>query len=151
MQSLLTFHFDACIYLKLLSRTAQYNAFYHVIHSYLGQITNASEYFCSTNDSSIEITLTSSPHSAWEPLSNCALALCNVSSNNICRSSETPCFDYRTNTNASYCAPGALCSIMQPCNNITYQCVSSTSVCVVNSCCAAQAVCLPLYWISLCS
>ncbi len=138
------------MYLNFLSRTARCQ--YILLRcSYLGQMTQASQYFCSINNSSVKFTLSSSSHSAWQPSLNCSLTLCNVSSNNICRSSGTPCFDYRTNTNASYCAPAALCSVMQPCNNITAQCASNTSVCIVNSCCAAQAVCFPLSWTSLCS
>ncbi|CAF4321687.1 unnamed protein product, partial [Adineta steineri] len=78
--------------------------------------------------------------------SNCSVSQCNVFSNdkNIYISSSTPYFDYRTLNNSSYCAPNIPCSILEPCNNVTYECASSTSVCIINSCCSPQAVCLLL-------
>ena len=97
--------------------------------------------------------LSSSPHSAVQPTSNCLLQQCHVSSNNNnndCRSLSTPCYDYRTVNNTSYCAPGVLCSILEARNNINYKCSSNTSVCIINSCCSPQAVCLPLSWINFC-
>jgi hypothetical protein len=62
----------------------------------------------------------------------------------------TPCFNYRTANNISYCAPASLCTILEPCNNVTRGCSSNTSVCVINSCCTPAAVCLPLIWTELC-
>jgi hypothetical protein len=64
--------------------------------------------------------------------------------------SSTPCFDYRTLNNSRYCAPAILCSILESCNNITYTCASTTSICIVNSCCSLQAVCLPLLTTNFC-
>lgn len=95
----------------------------------------------------------SSSHSAWQSSSNCQLLLCNQNSSNnndSCRLSSTPCFDYRTANNTSYCAPGTLCSLLEPCNNITGGCSSNMSVCIMNSCCMPQAVCLPLFLTNLC-
>ncbi|CAF3684658.1 unnamed protein product [Rotaria socialis] len=109
--------------------------------------TAAPNYYCNT----VEFTLSSSDHSASKPTLNCSLQKCNVSSNeNTCLSSTTPCFDYRTFNNISYCAPGILCSILEPCNNVTYNCASNTSVCVINSCCSPQAVCLPSASLDFC-
>ncbi|CAF3692936.1 unnamed protein product [Adineta steineri] len=78
--------------------------------------------------------------------SNCSVPQCNVFSNdkNIYISSSTPYFDYRTLNDSSYCAPNIPCSILEPCNNVTYECASNTSVCIINSCCSPQAVCLLL-------
>ncbi|CAF1210446.1 unnamed protein product [Adineta steineri] len=112
----------------------------------IGQTTQLPNYSCSENNASIQFTLSSSFHSAWNPISNCSLQQCNTSlnDNNNCLLSSTPCFDYRTINNISYCAPGILCSILERCNNITHTCSSNSSVCVFNSCCSPQAVCLPL-------
>ncbi|CAF1943851.1 unnamed protein product [Rotaria magnacalcarata] len=110
--------------------------------------TAVPNYYCNA----VEFTLSSSDHSASKTTLNCSLQKCNVSSNeNTCRSSTTPCFDYRTLNNISYCAPGILCSILAPCNNVTYNCTSITSVCVINSCCSPQAVCLPLASLGFCT
>ncbi|CAF1435886.1 unnamed protein product, partial [Rotaria sordida] len=78
------------------------------ISNLIGQTIGQSNYFCSANGSDIEFTLSSSSHSAWESTINCFLAQCNVdsSNNNSCRSSATPCYDYRTMMNISVCAPG---------------------------------------------
>ncbi|CAF4305241.1 unnamed protein product, partial [Rotaria magnacalcarata] len=113
-----------------------------------GLSTATPNYYCNA----VEFTLSSSDHSASKTTLNCSLQKCNVSSNeNTCRSSTTPCFDYRTLNNISYCAPGILCSILAPCNNVTYNCTSITSVCVINSCCSPQAVCLPLASLEFCT
>ncbi|CAF1002235.1 unnamed protein product [Adineta steineri] len=118
----------------------------------IGQTTQLPNYSCSENNASIQFTLSSSSHSAWNPTSNCALQQCNTSlnGNNNCLSSLTPCYDYRTINNISYCAPGILCSILETCDNITQTCSSNTSVCVINSCCSSQAVCLPLLATQMC-
>ncbi|CAF1343097.1 unnamed protein product [Adineta steineri] len=91
---------------------------------------------------------------AWNSTSNCSLQQCNVnlnnSNNNSCLSSSTPCFDYRTINNSRYCAPGILCSILERCDNTTQTCSSNDSVCVINSCCSSQAVCLPLLATQMC-
>ncbi|CAF2132567.1 unnamed protein product [Rotaria magnacalcarata] len=101
---------------------------------------------------SVEFTLSSSPHSGSQPALNCSLTQCSSGSNNPidCLQSSTPCFGYRNINNMSYCAPGILCSILESCNNINYSCTSNTSVCVVNSCCSPQAVCLPVSLVNLC-
>ena len=70
--------------------------------------------------------------------------------NNDCCSLNTPCFDYRTIKNQSYCAPASRCSILESCDRNTGECRSNTSVCIVNSCCTPKTVCLPLSWTSLC-
>ncbi|CAF1376228.1 unnamed protein product [Adineta steineri] len=120
----------------------------------IGQTTQLPNYSCTENNASIQFTLSSSAHSAWNPTSNCSLQQCNVNLTNInndnCRSSSTPCFDYRTTNNISYCAPGILCSILERCNNITQTCSSNSSICVINSCCSPQAVCLPFLATYMC-
>ncbi|CAF3324761.1 unnamed protein product [Rotaria socialis] len=118
--------------------------------------TYASDYVCSLENSSVQFTLSNLAHSAWQPSANCALPLCITYSNNnnnssTCRTSLTPCYDYRTATNMSYCAPGSLCSMLEQCDNVTGGCASNSYVCVVNSCCTPYNVCLPLSWTSLCS
>ncbi|CAF3023835.1 unnamed protein product [Rotaria sp. Silwood2] len=117
-----------------------------------GQTTSVPNYYCYENNDSVQFTLSLSSHSAWQPTLNCSLQQCNTSfnDNSICRSSTTPCFDYRTLNYTSYCAPGILCSILEPCNNTNYNCASNTSVCIVNSCCSPQTVCLPLSWLNFC-
>ncbi len=96
--------------------------------------------------------MSSSPHSGLYSASNCSVQECNVSSsdNDSCRSSSTPCYDYRSFSNISFCAPGILCSILETCDNITYTCASNTSLCIVNSCCSPQAVCLPVLSTTFC-
>ncbi|CAF4177741.1 unnamed protein product, partial [Rotaria socialis] len=93
------------------------------------QTTVVPNYYCYENDDVIQFTLSSLPHSAWQPTLSCSLQQCNESptDNNTCRSSSTPCYDYRTHNNTSYCAPGILCSLLEPCNNITYTCASNNS------------------------
>lgn len=121
-------------------------------HNYeykIGQTTESSDYFCVNNNFTVKFTISSSTHSAWEFSSDCSLSLCS-DNNNSCRSSMTPCFDYRTTNNISYCAPASLCSILEPCNNMTGTCPSNTSVCIVNSCCVPKTICLPLEWTTLC-
>ncbi|CAF1065495.1 unnamed protein product [Adineta steineri] len=122
------------------------------LSSVKGQTTQLPNYSCSENDVSIQFTLSSSFHSASNLTSNCSLQQCNTSlnSNNNCLSSSTPCFDYRTINNISYCAPGILCSILETCGNIAQTCSSNNSVCVINSCCSSQAVCLPFLATQMC-
>lgn len=123
----------------------------------LGQVTtpsstNISNYFCSQNDDTIGFTSSSSYHAAWNPTLNCFISECyvNSTSNSSCRTSATPCFHYRSRSNGRYCAPGILCSLLEPCDNITYTCASSTSVCIVNSCCSQQTVCLSVSLTNFC-
>ena len=118
----------------------------------LGQTTLVPNYFCDQNSDSVEFTLSPLSHSAWKPASNCSLDECVLSfHNNSCRSSTTPCFDYRTLNNTRYCAPGILCSILEACNSTTSTCTSDDLVCVINSCCSPQAVCIPASWTSFCA
>ncbi|CAF4416677.1 unnamed protein product, partial [Adineta steineri] len=94
----------------------------------IGQTTQLPNYSCNENNVSIQFTLSSSSHSAWNPTSNCSLQQCNVNltnNNNNCRSSSTPCFDYRTINNISYCTPAILCSILETWDNITQNCSSN--------------------------
>ncbi|CAF4327001.1 unnamed protein product, partial [Adineta steineri] len=124
------------------------------LSSVRGQTTQLPNYSCSENNVSIQFTLSSSAHSASNPTSSCSLQQCNVNSttnNNSCRSSSTPCFDYRTINNISYCAPGILCSILERCDNITQTCSSNNSICIINSCCSSQAVCLPFLVTQMCN
>ncbi|CAF1260678.1 unnamed protein product [Adineta steineri] len=115
-----------------------------------GQTTELPNYSCSENNVSIQFTLSSLSHSVWNSTSNCSLQQCNVNLNNSCLSSSTPCFDYRTINNSRYCAPGILCSILERCDNITQTCSSNDSICVINSCCSSQAICLPLLATQMC-
>ncbi len=133
------------IYLFLLNSFTLYKL-------HLGQTTEAPNYSCNESNNVVKFTLFSAPHSAWQPALNCSLQQCyeNSNNNNTCRSSSTPCFDYRTVNNSSYCAPGILCSILEPCDNMTLICASNTSICVVNSCCSQQPICLPLLLTNFC-
>ncbi|CAF4723313.1 unnamed protein product, partial [Rotaria sp. Silwood2] len=69
----------------------------------------------------------SSPHSASQPDTNCTLQRCDVNWNNsnLCRAESIACFDYVTQNNTHYCAPGVLCSVLEPCNGFT--CASNTA------------------------
>ena len=117
-----------------------------------GQTTQAPNYSCNESDSVVTFSLYSSSHSARGPTSNCTLPQCRIVSSNSssCRASSTPCFDYRTIDFSRYCGPAVLCSILEPCANITFACASNTSKCVINSCCSPRAVCLPLLLTNLC-
>ncbi|CAF4391335.1 unnamed protein product, partial [Adineta steineri] len=107
----------------------------------IAQTTQLPDYSCDEDDVSIQFALLSSSHSAWNSISNCSLQQCNISLNGSdnCLSSSTPCFDYQTINNTSYCAPAILCSILERCDNVTQTCSSNDSVCVINSCCSSQA------------
>ncbi|CAF1054681.1 unnamed protein product [Adineta steineri] len=113
----------------------------------------APNYSCINNSSgNVTFALSWSSHSAWNPTLNCTLQQCLIifNNNSSCRSSSTPCFDYRTYTDDRYCAPGIMCSLLEPCNNVTYACTSKSSVCAINTCCSPRSVCLPLSWTDLC-
>ncbi|CAF3991542.1 unnamed protein product [Adineta steineri] len=112
------------------------------LSSVKGQTSQVPNYSCTENNVSFQFTLSSSSHSAWNSTSSCSLQQCNTSLNcsNNCLPSSTPCFDYRTINNISYCAPGILCSILERCDNITQTCSSNDSICVINSCCSPQAI-----------
>ncbi|UJR17490.1 hypothetical protein I4U23_004385 [Adineta vaga] len=124
-----------------------------IILSTEGQTTEPPNYVCNEHDNSVEFTTSSSNHSAWDLTSNCFLQEYQKCShtNNSCRSLSTPCFDYLTVNNTIYRTPAILCSILVPCDNITYTCASTTSVCVVNSCCSPRTVCLPLFLTNFCT
>jgi len=110
-----------------------------------------SNLICNQNNSSIELSLLSTFHSAWDSTLNCSLSQCNMNTNDSCHSLQTPCFDYRSINNQSFCAPASLCSILEPCDNITNACPSNAFVCIVNACCQSTKVCLPLIFTQLCS
>ncbi|CAF1265233.1 unnamed protein product [Adineta steineri] len=78
------------------------------LSSVKGQTSQVPNYSCTENNVSFQFTLSSSSHSAWNSTSSCSLQQCNTSLNcsNNCLPSSTPCFDYRTINNISYCAPG---------------------------------------------
>ena len=116
----------------------------------LGQTTEAPNYSCAATDATF--SLSSSSHSAWQPTSNCTLQQFNVTftNNGNCRSSPMPCFDYRTVDNGSFWAPAFACSVLPACDPVTRRCASDSSVCVVNSCCSSQTVCLPIVARSFC-
>ncbi|CAF1559179.1 unnamed protein product, partial [Rotaria magnacalcarata] len=118
-----------------------------------GQPTNLSQYTCPVDNFIVQFTLYNSTHSAWQPSINCYVPLCvnpiNITING-CQASSTTCFEYRTATNRSYCAPASLCSILEMCDNVTGLCSSNASVCIVNSCCTPRTVCLPLAWTHMC-
>ncbi|CAF4448156.1 unnamed protein product [Rotaria socialis] len=123
-----------------------------LITSTLNQTTRANNYFGYQNSSTVQITLSSSAHTAWQSTSNCSVQQCNISLNNDnnCRSSSIPCYNYLSFNSTSYCAPGILCSILQSCYNVALSCGSNDFVCIVNSCCTPQPVCLPILFTSFC-
>ncbi|CAF1203261.1 unnamed protein product [Rotaria magnacalcarata] len=116
------------------------------------QTTRANNYYCYQNSSTLQITLSSSAHTAWQSTSNCSVQQCNISldNDNNCRSSSIPCCNYLSFNSTSDCAPGILCSILQPCNNVILSCGSNDFVSFVNSCCTPQPVCLPILLTSFC-
>ncbi|CAF1247245.1 unnamed protein product [Adineta ricciae] len=93
--------------------------------------TEASNYTCDETDTQVEFSLSVLSHSGQNQLSNCLLQSCNSysSNNGTCRLESTPCFDYRTSNNRSFCAPGIQCSILESCDNITHTC-SSREMCL---------------------
>ena len=119
---------------------------------YVGQTTLLRNYSCHENDISVEFTLSTSTHSASNPTSNYSIQQCNINStdNNTCSLSPTPCFNYQTINNISYCAPAIECSILEACDNVTYSCRSNDSICIVNSCCLSSTVCLPMLATNFC-
>jgi len=114
----------------------------------LGQTTLSSEYTCPANNGTTVFTHVSSTysHSVLNMQMNCSVSECQTGTHN-CRSSQTLCFDYRTQNNVSYCAPAVDCSILEPCNG---SCSSNLFVCVINSCCQPNARCLPLAFTTFC-
>ena len=108
---------------------------------------------CSIGNSTISIEWSTANHSAWNPFLNCSLSKCtSLPSNNSysCPPLAMSCFDYRMANGTRYCAPSALCSLVEPCD-INGTCSSGLSVCITNACCGIPALCLPLEWTSLCS
>lgn len=116
-----------------------------------GQTTTARDNHCIEMNNEIEFSQSSLPHSEYQFVLNCSLAKCSLNSNgnNSCKSSSTPCFDYRSYDNNSYCAPGVLCDILETCNNITRSCANGV-IGIVKSCCSPRAICLPLIATSFC-
>ena len=114
--------------------------------------TSSTSYVCSANRSQITFTLLNGSHSAKDSTANCRLSTCLESSNaNVdCRTSRTPCFEYQHVNGTSYCAPAVQCSILAPCDEVTNRCTSTKSICVVNSCCTPNHVCLPISLINTC-
>lgn len=139
--------------MRLLSCFVSYALFTSIfsVGSSLGQ-TKQPNYFCYESNSTVTFTLSSLDHSAQQTVTNCLLPRCHVSlsNNSSCLSTLTPCFEYRSSNNTRYCAPAIDCSILTPCDNVTHQCTSSTSVCIVNSCCSPQAICFPLLATEIC-
>lgn len=133
----------------------EYKLIHKIIHSftYLDQvIIESSTLTCPVNSSSINLEITYSNHSGWAPAQNCSLVACtwiSLSMSSNCSAPTITCFQYQTANNTIYCAPAALCSLMEPCD-VNGQCSLLTSVCVINTCCNASSVCLPLEWTNLC-
>nr|ACD54707.1 unknown [Adineta vaga] len=118
----------------------------------LGFISASSDYSCYENNITVKFELSTANHSASNPASSCSLQQCNVTSidNQTCSLLPTPCFNYLTINNTSYCAPAIQCSLLEVCDNVTYSCVSNNSICIINSCCSLSAVCLPLLATNYC-
>ena len=136
---------------KVCSALSSITSLDYVNDQLIGQTTQADGYYCPVGSINVRVQSSSMSHSARDYLSGCSRSLCNSRNTTYsCRLSSTPCFDYRTANNVSYCAPGILCSILEPCNNITGTCSQNNSIFVVNSCCQPKAVCLPSLYISLC-
>ncbi|CAF1415661.1 unnamed protein product [Adineta ricciae] len=130
-------------------------AFFFLIITFLslkGRTIALASSSCASQSNNVEFTLSTASHSASNPTSSCSLQQCITTSanNQTCSLSPTPCFNYRTTNNISYCAPAIDCPVLQPCNNVTYSCASNDSVCIVNSCCSPIAVCLPLLTTNFC-
>ena len=122
------------------------HSFLSSLASSAGQTTMTPNYQCTDDGQTAQFTFSTSSHSASSPLSNCSLSQCANGPivNTGCRSSSTPCFEYRSTNNTIVCAPAVQCSILEPCDNLTFACSSNTSMCVINSCCSTQAICLPV-------
>jgi hypothetical protein len=134
-------------------RISFFSSLFNKKKQFLGQTTPTTNYSRNEVSFNVQFTLSESSHSALKSTFNFSSAQCDVflPNNSACRSSSTPCFDYRTINNTRYCASGMLCSIMESCDNATYNCASDTSVCIINSCCSPQAICLPLSFTRFCS
>jgi len=119
-----------------------------IFNKFLGQTTEPLNYICPLNNTTTEFSLVnvSFSHSAFSNATNCSVSLCS-SDNHNCRNSETPCFDYRTQNGVQYCAPAIYCSLLESCNGT---CTSSSSVCVINTCCEPNTICLPLAFTIFC-
>ncbi|CAF5084640.1 unnamed protein product, partial [Rotaria magnacalcarata] len=77
-----------------------------------------SSYFCETNVSTVTFSLSSS-----------SVLYCNA--NETCRTMATPYFVYCSASNYRYCAPGASCSILEPCNITIGECTLNASSYVI--------------------
>ena len=105
-------------------------------------------YTCPANDETalFDPVHSMSSHSALNLSANCSIIQCQ-SNNYNCRNSQTPCFNYQTRDNISYCAPAIDCSILTNCND---SCSSNAFVCVTNTCCQPKGKCLPLFLTMFC-
>lgn len=112
----------------------------------------SSNYTCRETDVNLQFTIVQTNHSAWQPATSCARSLCDIISNDesSCRSYSAPCFAYQSLNFGRMCAPAFLCSVLEPCNQVNFSCSSNSSICVINSCCSPQAVCLPSTSIKYC-
>ena len=116
-------------------------------------VINGSNYLCTGNDGYIQFSSLQVAHSAVQPSTNCSLSECTTFANteNICLAATAPCYSYRMANGSQFCAPGILCSILEPCDNQTLICSSSDAECIINSCCSSQYVCIPRAALRFCS
>lgn len=113
-------------FLVLLPLTGYKNLchYYLIIEiSLLGLTTQSSNYVCQDKNLTVQFSLSTSNHSASNPALNCSLQQCSFTSidNQTCSLSPTPCFNYQTRNNLSYCAPAIQCSLLELCDNVTYR------------------------------
>lgn len=81
--------------------------------------------------------------------SKCSVPACTHSSLFNCVSNENLCYNFQTTNGTNFCAPASSCELLDLCDG-NGDCLSNTSICIVNSCCI-QPRCLPLILINLCS
>lgn len=82
--------------------------------------------------------------------SGCSVEMCTMRNPSNTGCSNLPaCYQFDTSINTSVCAPQVICSLFDSCNSLR-RCATSTSVCVINSCCAAP-ICMPLSLVTSCS
>ena len=112
----------------------------------------SSNYTCRETAVNIQLSVAQSNHSAWQPATACARSPCDVISDDetSCRSYSAPCFAYQSPNYGRICAPAFVCSVLEPCNQTTFTCSSNASICVTDSCCSPQAMCLPWTSLKLC-
>jgi len=66
-----------------------------------------------------------------------------------CVSDKHVCFSFETINGTNVCAPASSCDLVEPCDQ-NGECLSKTSICIVNSCCP-QPICMPLLLTELCT